>query len=63
MSLAKSNPTSTPVVIPIGDVSSIPRLPKTLRDLAPAEASDYEEEMRIWWRKIIDTINSVAQKG
>ena len=61
MSLVRTRPKTTPIIIPT-DVVDLPQLPLTLKDLDPEGVAKYDEQMREYWLRLADAINSLAEK-
>ena len=61
MSLAKTNPKTSPVIVPI-DVEDLPKLPPAVRELDPEGTSNYEAQMQVYWLRLADAINSISEK-
>lgn len=61
MSLAKTIPKPTPQYITV-DVDSMPKIPAAVREIDPEAVTLYENEMRIFWISLADSINSIIEK-
>ena len=61
MSLVKTMPKATPQYITV-DVDAMPKIPDAIRELDPDAINSYEEEMRIFWISLADSINSIIEK-
>jgi hypothetical protein len=61
MSLAKKLPSTSPVIIPV-DVEEMPKLPDAVRELDSPAIEEYENEMRSFWLRVVDAINSISEK-
>ncbi len=61
MSLTRTTPASSVLIVPT-DVVELPTLPNSIRNLDPEGVSQYEDQMKEYWMRLADSINSINEK-